>query len=395
MKRRLRPLPPEPQPSFRINAWLIVILLGLTGVMIYRQTFWYSSLFNPNAKPRTVTPRGDLAADENATIELFSELSPSVVHITSVAQLQHRFTLDVETLKAGSGSGIIWDTRGHIVTNLHVIENAQDAMVTLYDNTNHAARLVGFDAAHDLAVLKIRAPAGKLAPIAVGESANLQVGQKVFAIGSPYEFDLTLTTGVISGLNRSVPTTSNRRIYGAIQTDAAINPGNSGGPLLDSAGRLIGVNTAIYSESGGSHGIGFAIPVDVVNVIVPDLIQDGQISRPWMGVIVRESVIIGGRRLPGVLVQQVYPGGPADVAGILPIRRGDQFGVLLGDQIIAINKDEVDSVRDLLALVSKYRAGDTIDVTIIRNGRTLKITAKLQDRPTEEQMNELESSSDQ
>ncbi len=380
---RPRPLPPEPQPSFRINAWLIVLLLGLTGVMAYRQAFWYSSLFNPNAKPRTVTPRGNLADDETATIELFSQVSPSVVHITSVAQLQNVFTLDVETLKAGTGSGFVWDTRGHIVTNLHVIEKAQGAMVTLHDNSHHSARLVGFDKSHDLAVLKIEAPAGKLAPIAVGESAQLQVGQKVFVIGSPFEFDHTLTTGVISGLNRRVPTSSDRKIHGAIQTDAAINPGNSGGPLLDSAGRLIGINTAIFSESGGSNGIGFAIPVDVVNVIVPDLIQDGQISRAWMGVALRENVVIGRVRLQGVLVEQVAPDGPAEKAGILPMRRDEGFGILLGDQIVAINNDKIESVSDLLALVSKYRAGNTVDVGIIRAGKPMTISVRLEDRPVE------------
>lgn len=383
MQRRQRPLPPEPQPAFRINAWLIVLLLGLTGVMVYRQAFWFSALFNPDAKPRAITARGDLAADETATIELFREVSPSVVHITSLTHLQSVFTLDVETLKAGSGSGFIWDTRGHIVTNLHVIENAQGAMVTLYDNSNHSARLVGFDKEHDLAVLKINAPAGKLAPIAVGESLNLQVGQKVFVIGSPFEFDHTLTSGVISGLNRRVPTGSNRKIHGAIQTDAAINPGNSGGPLLDSAGRLIGVNTAIYSESGGSNGIGFAIPVDVVNVIVPDLVQDGQISRAWLGVVVRENVIIGGVRLAGVLVEQVIPEGPAHGAGLLPMRRGEDLEILLGDQIVAINADKVESVRDLLALVSKYRPGDVVNVHIIRAGKSLKLPARLEERPTE------------
>lgn len=383
MKRELRPLPPEPQPTTRINTWLMILLLGLTGVMIYRQTFWHSTLFNPNAQPRAVTPRGDLAADERATIELFSELSPSVVHITSVAQLQNRFTLDVEAFKAGSGSGFIWDTQGHIVTNLHVIENAQDAVVTLYDNTHFPADLVGWDKAHDLAVLKIIAPAGKLAPIAVGESANLQVGQKVFAIGSPFEFDLTLTTGVISGLNRRVPTTSDRQIHGAIQTDAAINPGSSGGPLLDSAGRLIGVNTAIYSEFGESNGIGFAIPVDVVNIVVPDIIQDGEVSRPWLGIMVRGNLVVGNQRLPGVMIESVYPDGPADRAGLLPLRRGTEFEVLLGDLIIAINDDDVTSVRDLLSLVSNYKVGEMIEVTIIRGGETLVVDAELKERPAE------------
>ncbi len=364
----------------RVNVWLVVLLLGLTGVMIYRQAFWHSPLLNANAQSRAITPRGNLAADELSTIELFEQVSPAVVHVTSVAVLQNAFTMDVREMRAGTGSGFVWNTEGHIVTNLHVIRDGQGAVVTLADNSNHSARLVGFDAANDLAVLKIDVPPGSLTPIAIGESSNLNVGQKVFAIGSPFEFDHTLTTGVIGGLNRTFGTASGT-IHNAIQTDAAINPGNSGGPLLDSAGRLIGVNTAIVSESGGSHGIGFAIPVDLVNVAVPDLIRTGSISRPWLGVVVREEFDPQRNRLPGVLVQQVIPNGPADKAEILPIRRGDYLETLAGDRILAINEDPIRTARDLLDLLTQYRAGDSVTVTIFRNGKKQDVSVMLEAMP--------------
>lgn len=365
----------------RVNVWLVVLLLGLTGVLIYRQAFWHSPLLNANAESRAVTPRGDLAADELSTIELFEQVSPAVVHVTSVAVLQNAFTMDVREMRAGTGSGFVWNNEGHIVTNLHVIRDGQGAVVTLADNSNHSARLVGFDSANDIAVLKIDVPPGALTPIAIGESSNLKVGQKVFAIGSPFEFDHTLTTGVIGGLNRTFGTASGT-IHNAIQTDAAINPGNSGGPLLDSAGRLIGVNTAIVSESGGSHGIGFAIPVDLVNVAVPDLIRTGTISRPWLGVVVREDPNIPGHpRQPGVLVQQVVSGGPADKSGILPIRRGEHLETLAGDRILAINEDPIGTARDLLDLLTQYRAGDSVIVTILRNGKQNDVSVMLEAMP--------------
>ncbi|MGZ0173134.1 MAG: S1C family serine protease [Planctomycetales bacterium] len=363
----------------RVNVWLVVLLLGLTGVLIYRQAFWHSPLLNADAQSRAVTPRGDLAADELSTIELFQQVSPAVVHVTSVAVLQNAFNMDVREMRAGTGSGFVWNTEGHIVTNLHVIRDGQGAVVTLADNTNHSARLVGFDSANDIAVLKIDVPPGALTPIAIGESSNLKVGQKVFAIGSPFEFDHTLTTGVIGGLNRTFGTDSGT-IHNAIQTDAAINPGNSGGPLLDSAGRLIGVNTAIVSESGGSHGIGFAIPVDLVNVAVPDLIRTGTISRPWLGVVVREDAF-RKNRLPGVLVHRIVPSGPADKAGILPMRRGENLETLAGDQLLAINEDPIRTARDLLDLLTQYRAGDTVTVAILRDGEKKNVPVMLEAMP--------------
>ncbi|MFP6764123.1 MAG: trypsin-like peptidase domain-containing protein [Planctomycetaceae bacterium] len=369
---RLHRLPlPAPRGS-SINTWLIVVLLGLTGVLVYRQVFRLTPLFNPEALPRTVTPRGNFSEDETTTIDLFSTVSPAVVHITTVAIHRNLFTQDIRQAPAGTGSGFVWDQSGHIVTNLHVIEDAQAATVTLADNTSYSARLVGFDLLTDLAVLKIEAETSRLHPIAIGTSQDLRVGQKVFAIGSPFEFDQTLTTGIISGLNRRIGT-ERTQISEAIQTDAAINPGNSGGPLLDSAGRLIGVNTAIISDSGGSHGIGFAVPVDIVNVTVPDLIRNGEISRPWLGVALRNNKPMYNTKnqivtLPGVMVIQVAPEGPAARAGVQSLEWGGD-GRPRADFIVAIEGTDVNSVGELVHVLSRHRPGTTITITVLRDGQ--------------------------
>lgn len=369
--------------SARVNGTLLAVLLGLVAVLAWKQLSPLSRLFDPDATPREITPRGNLAEDEQSTIALFKRASPSVVHITTTAVRQNVFTRDVFEIPAGSGSGIIWDHDGHVVTNLHVIQDAQRATVTLNDNTSYEARLVGYDADHDIAVLKIVAPKEKLVPIDVGTSKDLQVGQKAFAIGSPFEFDKTLTTGIVSGLDRTIKT-ERSLIHGAIQTDAAVNPGNSGGPLLDSAGRLIGVNTAIFTQSGGSHGIGFAVPVDVVNLVVPDLIRDGSIDRPWMGVVVVENLWVGNQELQGVAVRFVAPDGPADRAG-LQVMESDttQPQGFRGDLIVRINGEAVQSRRDLLRILGQKRPGDTVQVAIIRNGSLLEVPVVLEARPHE------------
>ncbi|HTS03462.1 MAG TPA: trypsin-like peptidase domain-containing protein, partial [Thermoanaerobaculia bacterium] len=211
------------------------------------------------AAPRPVTARGDLASDEKATIELFQRCSPSVVYITTLARRPVNF-FEMTEVAQGTGSGFVWDRQGHIVTNFHVIENSDSLVVTLADQSNWKATLVGAEPDKDLAVLRIGAPEAKLPPILVGTSHDLKVGQKVFAIGNPFGLDETLTTGIVSALGRTIESVTGRKIQDVVQTDAAINPGNSGGPLLDSAGRLIGVNTQIASPSGASAGIGFAVP---------------------------------------------------------------------------------------------------------------------------------------
>lgn len=236
------------------------------------------------AQPRAIAPRGELTADERNTVEIFALTSPSVVHITTARQALNLFTLNVLEIPQGTGSGFVWDEAGHVVTNFHVIQGADAARVTLADQSTWRAKLVGVYPDRDLAVLRIDAPPERLHPIPIGESKGLKVGQKVLAIGNPFGLDQSLTTGVVSALNREIESITGRTIRGVIQTDAAINPGNSGGPLLDSAGRLIGVNTAIYSPSGASAGIGFAIPVDEVNRIVPRLIREGRIRRPVLGI---------------------------------------------------------------------------------------------------------------
>ena len=265
--------------SFPLLFWIILAAV----VWLAYETF-KPSLLDPDARPRVVTARGDLALDEQATIDLFRSASPSVVYITSIAFRRNLFSLNVYEIPQGTGSGFIWDDQGRIVTNYHVISDANRIEVTLADRSTWKGVLVGAAPDRDIAVLKISAPSSKLQPITIGDSTDLQVGQKVFAIGNPFGLDQTLTTGIVSALGREITSRTGRTIHDVIQTDAAINPGNSGGPLLDSAGRLIGVNTAIYSPSGASAGVGFAVPISEVNKVVPEIIRKGRVIRPGLGV---------------------------------------------------------------------------------------------------------------
>ncbi|MDT7834926.1 S1C family serine protease [Aquabacterium sp. OR-4] len=328
--------------------------------------------------PRAVTPRGPLAADELQQIELFRRLSPSVVHITTLEVQRDFFNRAVGQAPRGTGTGFVWDAAGHIVTNFHVIQGASAATVTLADQSTHRAQLVGAFPDRDLAVLKIDAAAARLPAIPIGSSRDLLVGQKVFAIGNPFGLDQTLTTGIVSALNREIESFNNRSIRGVIQTDAAINPGNSGGPLLDSAGRLIGVNTQIASPSGASAGIGFAIPVDEVNRVVPRLIRDGRITRPTLGIGAASEAIQRALRLPdGVALVQVTPGGPAARAGLQPFSRGRDGSVVAGDIIVAVNDEPVASLDDLLTLLERRQPGDSVTLNVSRAGRGRKVQAVL------------------
>ena len=330
------------------------------------------------AVPRAVTPRGPLAADELAHIELFRKSSPSVVHITSLAAQRDLFSMNVQQVPRGTGTGFLWDQAGHIVTNFHVIQGANGAKVTLADQTTYDASLVGAFPDRDLAVLRIEAPKDKLPPIAVGSSRDLIVGQRVYAIGNPFGLDQTLTTGIVSALNREIESFNQRTIRGVIQTDAAINPGNSGGPLLDSAGRLIGVNTQIASPSGASAGIGFAIPVDEVNRIVPRLIRDGRFVRPALGITPGPAGLIQALKLPrGVPLVDVSAGGPAARAGLQPFRRGTRGEVVAGDVITAIDDQPVNDVDEMLAQLERHQPGDTVSVTASRGGQTRKLSVVL------------------
>jgi S1-C subfamily serine protease len=358
--------------------WPLVLLLVLGAVLFWR--FWpraYPGL-DANAPLRAVTPRGDLAGVEKTTIAIFRAASPSVVHITTLRNSgRDVFSLNVQQIPEGTGSGFVWDKEGHVVTNYHVLQNADGAEVTLADHTTWEGRLVGGYADKDVAVLWIAAPKERLHPIPLGASHDLQVGQKAFAIGNPFGLDQTLTTGVISALGREIRSVTRRPIRDVIQTDAAINPGNSGGPLLDSAGRLIGVNTAIYSPSGASAGIGFAIPADEVNRAVTELIRHGKVVRPSLGVTLASDQVTKQLGLTGALVVKVLPGSPAAKAGVRPTRRGPEGRLALGDVIQGIDNQAVRSANDLYSALEQYQAGDHVTLDLGRNGKREKVQVAL------------------
>lgn len=326
----------------------------------------------------TVTPRGNLADDEKTTMELFKAASPSVVHITTHRVQRDFFSLDVYKIPRGSGTGFVWDQAGHIVTNYHVIRDADIAYVAFADQSSYPANLVGVAPEKDLAVLRVEAPAEKLRPLPVGTSADLEVGLKSFAIGNPFGLDHTLTTGVISALGREIESATGLPIKDVIQTDAAINPGNSGGPLLDSSGRLIGVNTAIFSPSGAYAGIGFAIPVDTVKWVVPELIQHGKIIRPGLALSLASDRIAERFDLPGVLILDVAPRSTAAAAGLRPTRRTVDGQIVLGDIIIALDETPIKSTNDLLLAFEKYKVGDRVTLTVIRERQERQIEVELE-----------------
>jgi S1-C subfamily serine protease len=326
-----------------------------------------------DAPARAVAPRGPLSAEEQNNIAVFKSASPSVVNITALTVERDFFSLNVQQVPRGTGTGFVWDDRGHIVTNFHVIQGASAARVTLADQSTHRAELVGAFPDRDLAVLRIDAGKLKLPALPLGTSRELQVGQRVFAIGNPFGLDQTLTLGIVSALGREIESVTRRTIRGVIQTDAAINPGNSGGPLLDSAGRLVGVNTMIYSPSGGSSGIGFAIPVDEVNRIVPRLIRDGRIVRPALGISSAPPSLTQSLQLPnGVALVGVTPGSPAQRAGLEAFRRGRDGRVAAGDVITAINDEAVSDIDDLLNVLERFRPGDRVTLTVSRAGQVRK-----------------------
>jgi len=368
----------ERRPRLRTVLFAAIALVILVILSARQSWLGSASLNDPRAAPRSIAARGELSAGEKSTIAVFREASPSVVHITAIAVQRDLFTLNLYQIPEGTGSGFIWDNSGNIITNFHVIQNADAAQVTLADQSTWKARRVGVAPDKDLAVLRIDAPANKLRAIPVGTSKDLQVGQSVFAIGNPFGLDQSLTTGVISALGREIESVTRRPIQGVIQTDAAINPGNSGGPLLDSAGRLIGVNTAIYSPSGASAGIGFAIPVDTVNRIVPELIRSGKVTRPGMGIQVAEDQIAERLGVTGVLVVEVTQGSAAARAGLRPTRREASGRVRLGDVITAIDGKKIESPNELFLILERYKVGDSVNVTLVREGKTVQAKVTLE-----------------
>jgi 2-alkenal reductase len=356
----------------------IVVAIGLLGLLVaqpYLTGFLYSA-----DTPRAVTARGELAPAEASTAALFERASPSVVHVFAQAAAQGRALMrsDAEESEGGSGSqtgtGFVWDAAGHVVTNNHVVAGATQRggsiAVRLAAGEIVAATVVGSAPSYDLAVLRLGRSATSPPPLAIGTSSDLKVGQSTFAIGNPFGLDHTLTTGVISALQRRLPTGEGRELSGVIQTDAAINPGNSGGPLLDSAGRLIGVNTAIFSPSGASAGIGFAIPVDVVNRVVPELIRNGRMRNPGIGIIAGQEATAARLGIDGVVVLRVLPNSPAARAGL---RGVDPQTGEIGDVIVGAGDRPVLRLADLTAAIAAAGLDQPVDLTVARAGRTRKV----------------------
>ena len=363
--------PPSPgtRPQTKIYTILLLFLTLAVGFLladrIARRRWATAESVN-----RQVTPRGDLAMDEKSTIALFQNSSHSVVHITTLVRSRRMFEEAGSQARQGTGSGFVWDALGHIVTNFHVVDGSNEFIVTFADQTTINARLVGLAPHKDLAVLRVATSPERLRPIVIGTSADLQVGQKVFAIGNPFGLDQTLTTGVISGLGREIRSRTDRPITDVVQTDAAINPGNSGGPLLDSAGRLIGVNTAIFSPSGANDGVGFAIPVDTVRRVVPQLIKHGRVRSPTLGILPVNPAMTRRVGLEGVLVKATQKFGTAERGGVEPFRY-DQFGrMIYGDLIIALDDQPIKDLDDIYSALDGYKVGDEVALTVIRAANT-------------------------
>lgn len=357
----------------RVSPAALVILAVLAAWLIFNH---FKDIQREPAEPRVVTARGDLASDEKNTIDIFRNTSPSVVYITSIALRRNLFSLNAVEIPQGTGSGFVWDKKGRIVTNFHVISDANAIQVTMADQSKWKASLVGVAPDKDLAVIQINAPERILDPILIGESDDLLVGQKVIAIGNPFGLDQTITSGIISALGREIKAVTGRVIQGVIQTDAAINPGNSGGPLLDSAGRLIGVNTAIYSPSGAYAGIGFAVPVTEINRVVPQLISNGRIIKPGLGVTLADARISQRLGIEGLIIIDVSAGSGAHAAGLRPTRqyRGD---IVLGDIIKEVSGKSLRSVDDLQSILEHKKVGEQVDVVIERDSQVFNVTVVL------------------
>lgn len=326
------------------------------------------------------TPRADLPPHEQATVDLFEDVSPSVVYITTLSQRRNLFTGVSTEIPRGTGTGFVWDDAGHVVTNFHVLQGAAAAQIVLHDQSTYRAELIGISRGHDLAVLRIDAPSDILQPVTIGRSDALRVGQSIFAIGNPFGLSATLTTGVVSALGREIDAVGGGTIENAIQTDAAINPGNSGGPLLDSAARLIGVNTAIYSPSGASVGIGFAVPVDTVRRVVPQIIEHGEYTPPQLGIRASadlDSYVRRRLRISGVVILDVDPGTGADRAGLRATARAGDGRLILGDVVQAIDDADVSNLGELQTILDRYAPGDDVLVTILRDGQQHQVRVEL------------------
>jgi S1-C subfamily serine protease len=326
-----------------------------------------------------IATRGPRSAEEEANIQIYERVSPSVAQVTSLSQQQDLEGLNAQEVPKGVGSGFVWDDKGHIVTNYHVVAGADGARVTLTDHSTYDAQAIWGYPDQDMAVIWIKAPKSRLHPITVGTSHDLKVGQVVYAFGDPFGLDLTMTTGIVSALGREINSESGRKIHGVIQISAPINPGNSGGPLLDSAGRLIGMNMAILSPSGAFAGIGFALPVDEVNQYVPELIRNGKVVRPRLGVQIAEDQLAHQLGVDnGVLIIKVLPNSAAEAAHLRGTRRADSGQIQRGDVILAIDGKPMSNAKDLNAVLEQRHVGDTVTLSIVRDGQRQDVTAKLQ-----------------
>jgi S1-C subfamily serine protease len=335
-----------------------------------------------DSAPRAVAARGPLSADEQQTIGIFERTSPSVVYITTIQHVRDFFNRNVTRVPQGTGSGFIWDENGNVVTNFHVIQGAQEALITLADQRSYPASLVGASPEHDIAVLHIDVPVDAPRPVPIGSSADLKVGQSVYAIGNPFGLDHTLTTGIISALNRSIDDERGSSIDNLIQTHAAINPGNSGGPLLDSAGRLIGINTMIFSPSGAYAGVGFAVPIDTVNRVVPRLITYKRYVRPTIGITANDELsrrLLYGTEQAGVVVLQVASGSPAERAGLRAAQMTGAGRVQLGDVIVALDGKAIEDFGDLVAALDAHQFGDSVTLTVRRGEQRRDVAVTLSD----------------
>jgi 2-alkenal reductase len=365
----------QKQRGASATALLAFVLFVALLYVLYNQSS-IDSLFTSrpeNVTPRVVEARGDLAAGEKSVVQLFEVSKASVAYIfTESVQGQLFFRRVAE----GTGSGFIWDDAGHIVTNAHVVQGASRIRVQLDDSEPLPARLIGIAPSYDLAVIRLVNKPASLRPIPVGTSGDLLVGQSVFAIGNPFGLSKTLTAGIVSALGRTLPVSNGREIPDVIQTDAAINPGNSGGPLLDSAGRLIGVNTAILSQSGSSAGVGFAIPVDLVNQIVPQLIERGTLPRPGIGISVADESLARRLGIRGVAVMGVEPGSPAAEVGLMPF---DLQAGVVGDIIIAVDRNPVANVLQLSKALEAIGVGGTANLLVMRGDDTRELTVRIAD----------------
>jgi len=377
---------------YKISARQILMIALISGIFAAGAVVILDRInnrFQPSQAAFSETPPAGISdpatsTDEQNNIEVYRTLSPGVVFIHSTSYARDFFGF-VEP-QEGSGSGSILDQQGNILTNYHVIEGAQKLSVSMGGKKDYPAVVVGGDPDTDLAVIRLtEKPVGQLTVVPMGDSDRLVVGQKVLAIGNPFGLDRTLTTGVISGLQRPLRARNNRLIEGAIQTDASINPGNSGGPLLDSHGRMIGINSQILSPSGSSAGVGFAVPVSIAKRIVPQLVQNGRVRRPKLGINTRDIASLRNQiDLPvddGVLIYQVARGGGAATAGLRGVQQTETGDVELGDIIVGIDNDKVTNSDDLFRVLDKHQIGDTVQVQIWRDGRRMSVPVRLMESP--------------